>query len=131
MGNVIHKIGAIILTNRHILVGKKKDTFIIPGGKIESGEDHTVCLKRELFEELGVRLVDAEYFGTYEDVAALDPGMLIKMDVYKVRVEGNPTPSSEIEEIRYINSKDLDSIKLGSVLTKFVIPRLVDKGDID
>ena len=48
--DVIHKIGAIILNDKKILVGKKGSKFIIPGGRIENSEDHRECLKRELRE---------------------------------------------------------------------------------
>ncbi len=126
--NVIHKIGAIILENRKILVGRKGQKFIIPGGRIESGEDHAACLRRELKEELGVDVISHTFFGTFEDDAALDPGMKIKMDVYMVDVRGSPKASSEIEEIKFIDSKSLGKIKLGSVLEKFVVPELAKKG---
>jgi len=128
---VIHKIGAIILKDKKILVGKKKNKFIIPGGRIEGDESHIECLKRELKEEFEVDLVSQEYFGSYEDEAALDPGMKIKMDVYLVIVEGEPKASSEIEESIYVNSKNKNEIELGSVLDKFVIPGLESKGLID
>ena len=125
----IHKIGAIILNNRSILVAKKKNTFIIPGGRIETGENHIDCLRRELQEELGVNLVSQEYFGTFEDDAALDPGKRITIDVYLVKIEGEPKASAEIEEAIYVNSKN--NIKLGSILEKFVIPELEKKGLIE
>jgi 8-oxo-dGTP diphosphatase len=127
----IHKIGAIILDCKKILVGKKGSKFIIPGGKIEKNESHKECLKRELKEELGVKLTSQEFFGSFEDDSALDPGMRIKMDVYIVGIQGKPKASSEIEEITYVNSQNKDNIKLGSILKKFVIPQLLDKGLID
>ena len=127
----IHKIGAIILDSKKILVCKKRGKFIIPGGKIEKNESHKECLKRELKEELGVELISQEFFGSFEDDSALDPGMRIKMDVYTVDIQGEPKASSEIEEIAYADSKNKHNIKLGSILEKFVIPRLLDKGLID
>ena len=127
----IHKIGAIILNRKKILVGKKGNKYIIPGGRIESGEDHRECLQRELEEELGVDLVSQEYFGTFEDDAALDPGMKIKMDVYVVGIKGKPKASSEIQDLIYVNTCDLNKVKLGSILEKFVIPELKNKGMIN
>jgi len=129
--DVIHKIGAVILDNKRILAGKKGSKFIIPGGRIEEGESHIECLKRELKEELGVDLISQEFFGAFEDDAALDPGMKIKMDVYVVNVAGEPRASSEIEELRYLSSKNKKNIKMGSILEKFVIPKLLDKGLIE
>lgn len=129
--NTIHKIGAIILKDKKILVGKKRDKYIIPGGIVEEGEDHTNCLKRELKEELDVNLISTEFFGTFEDEAALDPGMKIKMHVYYATIKGEPKASAEIKELMYVDSKNQSDIKLGSILEKFVIPELIKKEEIN
>ena len=129
--DTIHKIGAIILNDKKILVGKKGSKFIIPGGRIEKNENHKECLKRELKEELGIELISQEFFGSFEDDAALDPGMKIKIDVYIANVQGEPKASSEIEEITYVDSKNKSNIILGSILEKFVIPELKNKGMIN
>ena len=128
---IIHKVGAIILDNKKILVGKKKEKFIIPGGRLEKGENNIECLRRELNEEFRVELVSSKYFGTFDDEAALDPGMTIHMDVYLTSIRGTPVASSEITEMRFIDSKNSERIKLGSILEKFVIPELARKKMID
>ena len=71
------------------------------------------------------------YFGTYEDVAALDPGMKIKMEVYLVNINGEPKAAAEIKEAMYVNSKNMGSIKLGSIVEKFVIPELIKRDLIE
>lgn len=129
--DTIYKIGAIILRDKKILVGKKGNKFIIPGGRIEVGENHVDCLRRELREELEVDLISQEFFGTFEDDAALDPGKKIKMEVYMVDISGELKASSEIEELRFIDSKNDSNIKLGSIIEKFVIPDLMNKGMIN
>ena len=54
----IHKIGAIAIKDRKLLVVRKrgKEEFIIPGGKHERDESFEECLRRELHEELQVNL---------------------------------------------------------------------------
>ena len=127
----IHKIGAIILSNKRILVGKKKDKFIIPGGRIEGEESHEECLKRELKEEFNVEMLSHQYFGTFEDAAEFEPNTKIIIDAYLVSVMGKPKASGEIEEALYVNSKNKSNVKLGSILEKFVIPELEKRGLIE
>lgn len=127
--HLIHKVGAIILKDRKILVAKKKDTFIIPGGRIEHGETHEECLRRELQEELKVDLVSAQYFATFEDAASLDPGKMVRIEVYFATIHENPTPAGEITELAYINSRH--NLKIGGVLQKHVLPALVQQNKID
>lgn len=122
-GKIMNKVGAIIIKDRKILVCKKKDLFIFPGGKKEKNEDDFSCLKRELKEELGVDVIGHKYFGSFEDEATLDPGLRVKITAYLAEINGNPKASREIEEIKYINSKE--NINLGSILKKFVLPELV------
>ena len=116
---------------RKILIARKGDTFLIPGGKIHDGEKTNECITREIKEELGVEVVSQRYFGEYEDEAALDPGKTVSMEIFVVTVEGTPKECGEIEEIRCINSKDICSLKLGSVLEKYVIPQLKERNVID
>jgi ADP-ribose pyrophosphatase YjhB (NUDIX family) len=128
----ICKIGAIILRDKKVLVGRDKgrNKFTIPGGRIETNETDVQCLKRELKEEYGVGLVSQKYFGTFEDEAAFDPGMQIVMRVYITRIRSEPKAQSEVVESLYINSRD-KGIRLGSIIEKFVIPELVRQNLID
>lgn len=78
---------AIIEKNNKILIAQraKKDSLFgkweFPGGKVEQGETLQECLKRELFEELGIQAKVGDYFCTstfsYKDT-------LYDMCVFKV-----------------------------------------------
>jgi 8-oxo-dGTP pyrophosphatase MutT (NUDIX family) len=126
----IHKIGAAIVRDRQLLVVRKAssaDMFIIPGGKPEDSESHEQTLHRELGEELGVAVISADYLGSFEDVAEFEQ-IPIRMDVYDVEIEGDPTPASEIAEVRWID-RDYASngTQIGSVLASFVVPMMVER----
>jgi ADP-ribose pyrophosphatase YjhB (NUDIX family) len=60
---MITAIGAIVLKNKKILLVKKKETWILPGGKKELNEDNIQCLKREINEELSnTKLKNIKYY---------------------------------------------------------------------
>jgi len=128
----IHKIGAIVVENKKILVVRKEvkghTEYIIPGGRPEGDETHEQTLRRELYEELNINLSSYKRFGSFTETAVFE-NIPIFMDVYFVTYEGNPTPKSEIKELVWI-TKDYkqQGVELGSVLGRHIIPKLVAEG---
>lgn len=98
------KCAAVVLRGDRVLLVRKRGTtaLISPGGKLERGESHVACLGRELDEELGVSLVSATYFGTYDDVSIFDRSRMITLFVYMCDIVGNPAPRSEIEAVEWV-----------------------------
>ena len=129
----IDKIGGIILKDKELLVVKKRtkdnrEEYIIPGGRREKGESDFETLKRELMEELQIELISSEHFGGFDDVAVFE-NIPIHIEVYFATFTGVPQCDSEIKELVWIDKNyEKNGIKLGSVLSKFVIPKLVDQG---
>jgi len=128
---VIDKVGGVILNDKKILVQRKKNNreeCIIPGGKRHNEESDFETLKRELYEELSVNLVKAEFLGGYDDIAVFS-GIPIHVQVYLAIVEGSIKVNNEIKEALWIdrNYKN-EGIRVGSILGDHVIPMLIDKG---
>ena len=129
----IPKIGGIILKERSLLVVRKitpgdRPEFIIPGGRQEPGESDTDTLRRELDEELGVTLLNATHFGSFDDIAIFE-NIPIHMEVYLTRIAGVLSPQSEIKEYLWIDRNyESHGHKLGSILAKHVIPKLMERG---
>lgn len=108
---MIDKVGGVILKDKKILVQRKnngREECIIPGGKWEGSESDFETLKRELMEELSVRLIDTEYFGTYQDIAVFSNQQL-QVITYLVKIEGEIQCNNEIKETLWIdrNYKEL------------------------
>ena len=129
----LDKIGGIILKDKRLLVVQKKtkdnrSEFIFPGGKREGGESDLETLARELKEELQVELVSAEPFGGFDDIAIFE-NVPIHIEAYIANVTGEPICDSEIKSLLWIdrNYKE-QGIKLGSILEKGVVPKLIEKG---
>ncbi|MDN5274467.1 MAG: hypothetical protein JWP06_368 [Candidatus Saccharibacteria bacterium] len=131
----IHKAGGVIIRNRHFLVTRSKgsDIFIAPGGKLENDETPMQALMREILEEIDVEtnVGMLDYLGTFFADAAGKIGVHLRMDVYLINdLTSEPTPSSEIEEIRWINTQTT-GIKLGSIFEHDVMPLLKANDLID
>ncbi len=128
---MIDKVGGIILQDKKILVQRKnnnREECIIPGGKRENNETDFETLKRELKEELDVELFEAEFIGGFEDIAVFS-NKPIHVQAYLVKAKGNIKVQNEIKEAIWIDRNyKSKGIKVGSILGKYIIPQLIEKG---
>lgn len=110
-------IAAAIIQDEAILLVKKKETWILPGGKPESGESDEHCLNREVGEELSRTQISI--IGFYGEVEGISPnkGDPVKVRVYLARINGqlNP-PSAEISEACWV--RDRSGMPLSDPTTK-------------
>lgn len=128
---MIDKVGGIILKNKKILVQRKKNNreeCIIPGGKREGNETDFETLKRELYEELDVELLNAKFIGGFDDIAVFS-NEPIHVQTYIAEIKGKIKCKNEIKEAIWIDRNYIEQgIEVGSILGKYVIPELVKKG---
>jgi 8-oxo-dGTP pyrophosphatase MutT (NUDIX family) len=92
---------------------KGKSKYYIPGGKRELGEADEETLTREILEELNVHIKQdtIKYIGTFKAQSdGAKEGVLVRMTCYKAEYDGVLKPKSEIEEIKWLNYKDLNII---------------------
>lgn len=111
---VPHKIigvGVIWNDQRQILIDRRRPEGILgglwefPGGKIEPGETVEECIKREIWEELGIAIEVGEYLitidYTYEHLR-------VTLTVHHCRhLTGIPQPL-ECDEIRWVTLDEID-----------------------
>jgi len=118
--------GLIRDADGRLLTVRKSGTgaYMLPGGKREPGEDDLTALARELFEELGVRMVSAEKFGNFEAPAINEPGARVRSDVYSVTIEGPYAPGAEIADLLWIDPKGPPDVALAHLLRDHVLPML-------
>lgn len=131
----IHKAGGVLIKNRRLLVTRAlgKEIFVAPGGKLETGETAVQAIVREMTEEVQVTVNPdtLETLGTFRALAAGQESKVVEMEVFIIKdAVGEPTPSSEIEEILWVNSQTKD-VQLGSIFEHDVIPLLKQQDLID
>lgn len=105
---IIERDGKILIARR-----AKNDSLLgkweFPGGKLEEGETLQECLKRELFEELGINAQVGEYFCTS---SFSDKNSLFDMCVFKVSFfSGEPT-LYEHSEIAWVTTVELSDYEM-------------------
>ncbi len=130
---IIDKIAFIYIRDEKLLStrSKGKDVYYIPGGKREAGESDFQTLVREVKEELSVDIVQDSigYVGVYcAQAHGHDRGVIVQMTCYYADFTGELTPDSEIEEIVWLTSEDLDKV---SPVDRIIMSDLKNKGLID
>jgi 8-oxo-dGTP diphosphatase len=103
------KVGLAVIKDHKMLMvrsAKHGDAFSTLGGKIEPGEDDIQCLVREVKEEAAteVDLDSLEYLNAFKGAIIGRENTFITIRLYKGELRGEPTPSSEIVEIRFFDS---------------------------
>lgn len=126
----IDKVAFIYLKNGKILstLSKGKDTYYMPGGKREGNETDEETLCRECKEELNIDIKKdtMKYYGTFRAQAhGKAEGIIVKITCYMADFTGEPTASSEIKEIRWLDYSDLDKI---SPANRLIFEDLHEKG---
>ena len=115
MGIKIACVGIIENNDREILITKRsippfQYQYVMPGGKLDKGESVFNCVKREVSEEVGLKVNKSELFDIYEVFLGSIYYLIIyfSCSVEKFNIEIN---KDEIIEYRWVNSlnyKDYD-----------------------
>lgn len=112
-------ISAAVIQNGKLLLVRKGETWILPGGKPNSKESDLECLSREFNEELsGTEIENIKY---YNDFIGKTPhkGDILRVEVYFADVKGKVyPPRKEISEYEWV--KDFAQYNLSEITSKVV-----------
>jgi 8-oxo-dGTP diphosphatase len=124
----IHVSAAVIVdAEGRVLVVRKQGTtrFMQPGGKPEAGESAAETLIRELHEELGLLLDEADLrpLGTFISAAANEPGHRVVAEAFATSVDpGSVSVQAELAELRWITPADLATLPLAPLSVEHLLP---------
>ena len=128
---MIDKVGLLTIRDGRVLLCRKKrgtQLLILPGGKREAGESSLECLARELHEELGdVTAVSPELIDVYMYAAAGAKGKMVRVELYRAELSGEPSAQSEIAELVWFGRAD-DWSRLAPSLAQAIFPDLIARG---
>jgi len=112
-------IDAAVIRDGRILLVRKKQSWILPGGKPELNESDVECLCREIREELsGTQLDNIRYYGDFEGVTPYT-GDILRVKVYFADIKGELCPpSAEISEYAWVNNPS--KYNLSDITSKIV-----------
>lgn len=131
-GNPIPAAIALIARGRRILLGRRAaapyaGSWDLPGGFVEGDETPEVALRRELKEELGVRVRSARFLGFFHETYG-PRGFPILVMVFRVRLApGRFVTASDLSEVRWFDRERLPfrEIRFPSMrkaLRRFAVP---------
>ncbi|MDP3882313.1 MAG: NUDIX domain-containing protein [Nanoarchaeota archaeon] len=108
-----------IIQDKKILIVKKKETWILPGGKPEANEGDLECLCREVEEELsGTKISNQRFYREFEGQTP-HAGDMLKARVYFADLQG-PLHifSKEILGVAWISSNEIGNYNLSDITRK-------------
>jgi 8-oxo-dGTP diphosphatase len=130
----IVKIGLAVTDENRLLLVRKRggESFILPGGKPELGEDDRQALVREIEEELGcgIDVSSIDFLGSFSDVAADLQNTIVTVRLYSARLTGLPSPQSEIEQLRWFKPDCETDLTLAPSLQNQIVPFLCSNGHL-
>lgn len=100
---IIYKNGKLLVAQRHL-----QDSFggywEFPGGKREKEETLEACLKREVFEELGIQILPSKFWGCREYKT---PERTIRLFFYLCAWEYGEPLALDCKDFKWISQGDL------------------------
>lgn len=122
-------IACLIDEHGRVLVVRKRGTrfFMLPGGKAEPEETPLQTLKRELLEELDLRLDDRdlESFGHFRAPAANEPDHHVEAEVFIGSLRQAVQVQAELEEMGWLEIAPCARDDVAPLLRRHIMPALL------
>ncbi|KXK12373.1 MAG: NUDIX hydrolase [Chloroflexi bacterium OLB14] len=103
--------GGFVLNSKNqvlMLKSPRYDDWEFPGGQIEESETIPHGLEREILEETGIIVKTKSLIGVYSNIRTPS---IVMLDFLCEYVSGNPQPSNESSDVKWVNQEDV--LKIG------------------
>ena len=133
MPPTVLKIATACLFNDdgRLLVVRKRGTrfFMLPGGKIEPEETSLQALRRELHEELDLRMEESQLqsLGRFQARAANEPDHWVEADVFVGHLASDVKVQAEIEVLDWLELHAQQLEHVAPLLREQVLPVLRER----
>ncbi|KRS21347.1 7,8-dihydro-8-oxoguanine-triphosphatase [Alishewanella sp. WH16-1] len=129
---LLHVAVGVILRQQQVLLAKRAagkhqaNRWEFPGGKLEQGETVAAALKRELAEEIGITVLEAEPFMQLQHEY---PERCVLLDIYLVTdfsgephgAEGQPLYWAELSELDQLSLPDANQPIVEQLQAAFLV----------
>jgi 8-oxo-dGTP diphosphatase len=119
---VIFFEGSVLLARRNQEPGKGQ--WSLPGGAVELGESLLEALKRELWEEAAINVEIGGLIGVFDRIVGGSESRVryhyVIVDYWGWTVSGQPSPGSDISDLRFVPPEDLDTFGVSTELKETV-----------
>ncbi len=125
---IFNNKGELLLARRAI--EPYKGMLDLPGGFIEHGESAEEGIYREIKEELGVNIVELEYFGSFPNEYPFDGLLVFTLDlVFKATLDCPELikPMDDISGIEFYRPSEIDLDEIPSSSMKNIIKCLLNR----
>jgi 8-oxo-dGTP diphosphatase len=119
---VIFFEGSVLLARRNQEPGKGQ--WSLPGGAVELGESLLEALKRELWEEAAIHVEIGGLIGVFDRIVGDSESRVryhyVIVDYWGRIASGQPSPGSDISDLRFVSPEDLDTFEVSTELKETV-----------
>ncbi|HYB74598.1 MAG TPA: NUDIX hydrolase [Candidatus Sulfotelmatobacter sp.] len=137
-GRPILAVGTIVVRNGCVLVARRgrapsRGKWSVPGGAVDVGESLEDAARREIREECGIEVELTDTLEVIQRITRDDAQRIrfhyVIVDFVARWLSGEPMPSEEASEVRWVRPEDLDGLDM-TAGTADVIRRLLRKSGL-
>jgi 8-oxo-dGTP diphosphatase len=127
--NPIVGVAAVIFSGGSVLLARRdqepaRGQWSLPGGGVELGESLVDALRRELLEEISIKVEIGGLIGVFDRVIKDRENRVryhyVLVDYWGWIASGQPRPGSDISELRLVDLEELDSFEISNELKETV-----------